>query len=126
MRRFAAVLAFVAVVAACCSACSSTAPSATTAPTAAAAKSASATAAPTTSTTVPCDRPHAPGQTTETFTDQGARRTYELYVPKGYDGRTKVPVLLNFHGFGSNAKEQMIYGGLLPIAHPRKLLFGSP
>jgi len=113
-------------VAACSSSSSSTSPSATTAPTAAAAKSAPATAAPTTSTTVPCDRPHAPGQTTETFTDQGARRTYELYVPKGYDGRTKVPVLLNFHGFGSNAKEQMIYGRFIPIADRENFLIVAP
>jgi polyhydroxybutyrate depolymerase len=67
-------------------------------------------------TTVACSRPHAAGQSTETLDFQGQPRTYELYVPASYDGTHAVPLVFNFHGFGSNAKQQMAYGNFKPLA----------
>jgi polyhydroxybutyrate depolymerase len=32
------------------------------------------------------------------------RRTYRLHVPGGYDARTRLPVLLDLHGFGGSAQ----------------------
>ena len=37
----------------------------------------------------------------------GIQRDYILYIPAIYDGSTDVPLVLNFHGYGSNANEQM-------------------
>ena len=36
----------------------------------------------------------------------GDTRSYELYVPPGYDGTTPLPVVLNFHGFTSSGPLQ--------------------
>jgi polyhydroxybutyrate depolymerase len=42
-------------------------------------------------------------------------RTYILHVPPAYDGASRLPVVLNFHGFGSSARNQAAYSRL-----PRK------
>src|SRR4051794_33652985 len=88
-------------------ACSSTArrapaPAGTASTTAATATSSTAAR---TSTTKPmaCSRPHASGQSSETFDFEGVSRAYQLYVPPSYRGPKPVPVVFNFHGYGSNA-----------------------
>ncbi len=42
----------------------------------------------------------------------GIERSYILHVPPSYDGTHRTPLVLNFHGFGSNARQQAIYSGL--------------
>ncbi len=64
---------------------------------------------PTPTTTSGCGRAHASGLSLEEMTSSGVKRTYRLYVPKGYDPAKKTPLVLNFHGFGSNAVEQENY-----------------
>ncbi len=80
------------------------------------------------STTAPaaCNRPHAAGQFPETFTFQGVARTYQLYVPAAYSGRRDVPVVFDFHGFGSNAVQQMVYGNFKPLADRDDFLIVAP
>ncbi|MDC0442880.1 hypothetical protein OAM47_01830 [Gammaproteobacteria bacterium] len=39
-------------------------------------------------------------------------REFILYVPSSYDSSAKQPLIFNFHGYGSNANEQMNYGDL--------------
>ncbi len=46
----------------------------------------------------------------------GVQRDYILYVPAMYTPGTSVPLILNFHGYTSNAFEQMFYGDFRPIA----------
>ncbi len=46
----------------------------------------------------------------------GLQRDYILYVPSIYNAATPVPLILNFHGYTSNAFEQMNYGDFRPIA----------
>src|SRR5690606_7490879 len=36
----------------------------------------------------------------------GLSRTYRLFVPAGYDGRTRLPLVLDLHGSGGNAAGQ--------------------
>lgn len=57
---------------------------------------------------------------------EGQDRTYELYVPPKYTGRQAVPVVFNFHGFGSNAKQQMLYGNFRPEADRDDFLIVAP
>ena len=73
-----------------------------------------------------CGRPHAAGQSTETLDFQGQARAYELYVPSAYDGTKNVPVVFNFHGFGSSAKQQMAYGNFKPEADRDDFLIVAP
>ena len=35
----------------------------------------------------------------EIITYNGVEREYVLYLPEGYDGTSRLPLLLNFHGF---------------------------
>lgn len=51
-----------------------------------------------------------------TITHGGIQRDYILYVPANYTGSTSVPLVFNFHGYGSNASEQMGYGDFRSIA----------
>jgi len=73
-----------------------------------------------------CGAPHAAGQTAETFSFDGQPRTYQQYVPRGYDGRTNVPVVFDFHGYGSNATQQMVYGDFRPLADRDTFLIVAP
>ena len=73
-----------------------------------------------------CTRPHAPGLTSETFDFQGTPRTYQLYVPQAYDGTRPVPVVFEFHGYGSNAAQQVVYGDFRPQADRDDFLIVAP
>jgi len=57
-------------------------------------------------------RPHAPGTTIETIPSPQGQRSYRLYVPPSYNGADHVPLVLNLHGFTSNALEQDLYSEL--------------
>lgn len=57
-------------------------------------------------------RPHAAGDSSETLASGGAARAYLLHVPPSYDGSRAMPLVLNFHGFGSNARQQAAYSAL--------------
>jgi polyhydroxybutyrate depolymerase len=84
-------------------------------------------AAPTNATpTATCNRPHPSGQFSQTFTFQGATRTDQLYVPPAYTGTKRVPLVFDFHGYGSNAVEQMIYGNFKPQANANDFLIVAP
>jgi polyhydroxybutyrate depolymerase len=66
-------------------------------------------------------------------THDGLTRTYILYVPASYSAGTPAPLVFNFHGYTSNATQQMFYGDFRPIAdtagfllvHPMGTLDGS-
>ena len=61
-----------------------------------------------------------------TITHNGGEREYILYVPEAYDAATPTPLLLNFHGYGSNAFEQMNYGDFRSIADTAGFLLVHP
>jgi polyhydroxybutyrate depolymerase len=113
-----AVVVIAAIAAASCSSSTSaTAP--TTVPT---------TTVPTTTSTAPActAKPHTPGQFSQTFEFQGVARTYQIYVPRLYVATTRVPLVFDFHGFGSNAIEQMVYGNFKPLADRNDFLIVAP
>ncbi len=63
----------------------------------------------------------------------GIEREFILYIPDSYSSGTETPLLLNYHGFGSSAEEQMFYGDFRSIAdtagfiiaHPQGTLFNG-
>lgn len=61
-----------------------------------------------------CDtaRPHEAGDTQQTIQSGGETREYILHVPPSYSGGDATPLLLNFHGLGSNSQDQADYTGL--------------
>ena len=46
---------------------------------------------------------------TQNILHNGDEREYQLYLPSSYNEGTAYPVLLNFHGFGGNAKDYFAY-----------------
>jgi polyhydroxybutyrate depolymerase len=60
------------------------------------------------------------------ITHDGIQRDYILYIPELYDGNTAVPLVLNFHGYGSNAAQQMFYGDFRDIADTEGFLLVHP
>ena len=48
----------------------------------------------------------APGVSEQRLTSGGRDRTYRLFVPPGYDGRTPLPLVLDMHGSGGTADRQ--------------------
>lgn len=89
--------------------------------------------APTTSTTglpahPPCaaPRPFTAGDTSETMQSGGETREYIVHVPPQYDGSRQVPLVLTLHGYGSNARQQLIYSQLAPKADAEGFIVVSP
>src|SRR5437870_1696090 len=56
--------------------------------------------------------PLGPGDHTRTLTVGDRKRTYLVHVPKSYDGRKPYPVVLVYHGGGSNAEQMVKFCGL--------------
>jgi polyhydroxybutyrate depolymerase len=66
------------------------------------------------------------GTSTHKLTSHGFDREYLVYAPKSYTGRTKVPVVLEFHGFGGSAQQQLLYGNLGPQSERDGFLVVAP
>jgi polyhydroxybutyrate depolymerase len=60
------------------------------------------------------------------ITHDGLTRNYILYVPANYSGTEAVPLLFNFHGYTSNAYDQMWYGDFRGIADTAGFLIIHP
>lgn len=57
---------------------------------------------------------------------EGLTRSYILYVPENYTGEEAVPLVLNFHGYTSNAKDQMEYGDFRTQAEEEGFIIVHP
>ncbi len=56
----------------------------------------------------------------------GQYRSYRLYVPAIYTGTTARPLILNLHGYTSNAQQQQLYSNFMPIADTANFLMVFP
>jgi len=56
----------------------------------------------------------------------GQYRSYRLYVPTIYTGATARPLILNLHGYTSNAQQQQLYSNFMPIADTANFLMVYP
>jgi polyhydroxybutyrate depolymerase len=63
-----------------------------------------------------CALPQTPGVQEQRLMSEGRERTYRLFVPPGYDGRTRLPVVLELHGSGGTAAGQARTSGLEALA----------
>lgn len=53
---------------------------------------------------------------TGTITHDGIERDYRLFIPPAYSEGESLPLVFNFHGFGSNAIEQQLYSAMNLVA----------
>ena len=49
-----------------------------------------------------CNLPRASGVSSEQLTSGQRQRTYRLFVPPAYDGRQRLPLVLDLHGSGGS------------------------
>ena len=56
----------------------------------------------------------------------GIYRNYRLYVPAKYTGTTARPLIINLHGYTSNASQQQAYSNFMPIADTANFLMVYP
>ena len=56
------------------------------------------------------------GLNNQILNHDGIDREYLQYIPSTYDGSNKLPVVLNFHGFGSSASDYMQYTDMSSLA----------
>ena len=67
----------------------------------------------------------AAGPHEQRLTSDGRERTYLLFVPKSYDGRTPLPLVLEMHGSGGTAERQAATSQFLELAEREKFLVAS-
>lgn len=63
---------------------------------------------------------------TKTINHDGSERSYTIYIPEIYDQDESVPLILNFHGYGSTSSEQMWYGDFREIADTANFIVVHP
>src|SRR5262245_57954968 len=61
-------------------------------------------------------QPFTPGETTRTIVSGGLTRSYLLHVPPSYDGVSRVPLVLDFHGVTSTAEVQASFSGFRALS----------
>jgi polyhydroxybutyrate depolymerase len=73
-----------------------------------------------------CAMPSAAGERTVALSDQGQQRPFLLLVPKGYDGRRALPLVLDLHGSGGNGKQQLDLSRLARVADSGGFAVAAP
>src|SRR5918995_1617459 len=53
-----------------------------------------------------CDLPHASGVSSQQLVSEQRQRAYRLFVPPGYDGHLRLPLVLDLHGSGGTSADQ--------------------
>jgi polyhydroxybutyrate depolymerase len=59
-----------------------------------------------------CDLPHASGVSSQQLMSGQRQRGYGLFVPPGYDGHQRLPLVLDLHGSGGSSAGQARNSGL--------------
>jgi len=72
-----------------------------------------------------CDLPRAPGVSSERLTSGQRQRAYRLFVPPGYDGHVRLPLVLDLHGSGGNAAGQAATSGLETLSVRERFLVAT-
>ncbi len=69
---------------------------------------------------------HAQNYIQETFLHDGLQREYLIYVPNSYNISKTCPLVLNLHGYGSNANQQSIYADFRTLAERDTFIIVCP
>lgn len=63
---------------------------------------------------------------TRSFTHGGIVRDYRIYIPSSYTGAQAVPLVLNLHGYTSDAQQQEIYTDFKSVADTANFILVHP
>ena len=72
-----------------------------------------------------CEVRHEPGVSSQQLTSGQRARAYRLFVPPGYDGRTRLPLVLDLHGSGGNPAGQARTSGFEEVAASERFLVAT-
>jgi polyhydroxybutyrate depolymerase len=72
-----------------------------------------------------CDLPHASGVSSQQLVSGRRQRVYRLFVPPGYDGRQRLPLVLDLHGSGGNSAGQARTSGLEALSGTEQFLVAT-
>jgi polyhydroxybutyrate depolymerase len=70
--------------------------------------------------------PLAPGDHRRTVQANGRERSYLLHVPRGYSGMEPVPVVFDFHGYGSDGAGQLGASGMEALSDEHGFIVVGP
>ena len=71
-----------------------------------------------------CDLAPAAG-VVQQLSSGGRQRTYRLFVPRGFEGRTRLPLVLDLHGSGGTANDQARTSGFETLAAREGILVAT-
>jgi polyhydroxybutyrate depolymerase len=72
-----------------------------------------------------CNLPFAPGVSAQQLVSGDRQRAYRLFVPPGYDGRQRLPLVLDLHGSGSSAAGQARNSGLETLSASERFIVAT-
>src|SRR4029453_18988260 len=72
-----------------------------------------------------CDLPHMPGVATQQLMSRQRPRTYRLFVPPGYDGHQRLPLVLDLHGSGGSSEGQARNSGLEMVSASERFIVAT-
>src|SRR5262245_44801710 len=72
-----------------------------------------------------CDLPRAAGVSSQPLTSGQRQRVYRLFVPPGYDGHTRLPLVLDLHGSGGSSAGQARTSGFEMLAASERFIVAT-
>ena len=72
-----------------------------------------------------CNLPHASGVSAQQLVSGQRQRVYRLFVPPAYDGRQRLPLVLDLHGSGGNSAGQARTSGLETLSNSERFLVAT-
>jgi polyhydroxybutyrate depolymerase len=75
--------------------------------------------------TVPCNLPRASGVSSQRLVSGQRQRAYRLFVPPGYDGRLRLPLVLDLHGSGGSSADQARNSGFETVAARERFIVAT-
>jgi polyhydroxybutyrate depolymerase len=76
-------------------------------------------------TAASCDLPRASGVSSQQITSGQRQRGYRLFVPPGYDGHVRMPLVLDLHGSGGSSAGQARTSGFEDVAASERVLVAT-
>jgi polyhydroxybutyrate depolymerase len=72
-----------------------------------------------------CDLPYASGVSPQRVMSSQRPRTYRLFVPPGYDGHRRLPLVLDLHGSGGTSADQAQTSGFEQLAARERFIVAT-
>src|SRR5438552_15943990 len=73
----------------------------------------------------PCNLPHASGVSSQQLMSGQRQRAYRLFVPPGYDGHQRLPLVLDLHGSGGSSADEASNSGLEMVSTSERFIVAT-